>query len=235
MKIKKQLIIFSLVFILSIMLVGCFNLSKDIPDTFTLTTKVIEGEGSINKQPNKEKYEKGVKVVIDAIPSDGWRFDSWTNSLESTDKRTTITITEDMIIGAKFIKVISNKTQITNQINKWAKTWETKDTDYFREIIVSDGLELSYYFNNKLVTYNFNIDEYITHVTEQSEFAELWDVVEYSYIEINSIDISQGTAVVEVNWICEVGNEKVEYSVTATLIETEENWLISVLEIDTSY
>lgn len=47
------------------------------PDGTCSLRMSIEGQGTVNIQPKKEKYEKGEAIYLTAIPGEDWAFDFW--------------------------------------------------------------------------------------------------------------------------------------------------------------
>ncbi len=70
-------------------------------ETFELTTN-IEGEGSIEVDPDQNGYEEGTEVEMEAIPDEDWYFEEWTGDHEGTEEKITITMDEDKGITAHF-------------------------------------------------------------------------------------------------------------------------------------
>jgi PKD repeat protein len=64
----------------------------------------IIGSGTINKNPNQEKYNSNVDVELTAVSSSGWKFDYWSGDLSGTINTATITMDSDKYVTAKFIK-----------------------------------------------------------------------------------------------------------------------------------
>ena len=93
---NKKVLVCLLIAIL-IVGVGC---TKE--EGYKLTKKVVEGKGSIEVTPDKGSYNSDEKVIVKAIPAEGYQFVKWTNSLNGGDLEETIIMTKDMTIGAKF-------------------------------------------------------------------------------------------------------------------------------------
>jgi uncharacterized protein (TIGR02145 family)/uncharacterized repeat protein (TIGR02543 family) len=71
---------------------------------FTLTIGDLTG-GTVLREPDKGSYALGEKVVVRAIPDEGFRFTEWTGDLRSVNEIDTITITNDMVLIAQFQQV----------------------------------------------------------------------------------------------------------------------------------
>ena len=50
----------------------------------------IEGQGTINE--TSESYELGSKVILTAVPSEGWKFKEWKGDITSNDNPLEITV-----------------------------------------------------------------------------------------------------------------------------------------------
>ncbi len=70
-------------------------------DPYELTINV-EGEGTVEGDPEQEEYEEGTDVDLTAEPDDGWRFVEWTGDHEGTDQNITIVMDEHKEITAHF-------------------------------------------------------------------------------------------------------------------------------------
>lgn len=62
----------------------------------------IEGEGTVNREPNRTNFSEGDEVILTAIPASGWTFFEWQGDLTGTENSQTITITDDVIAKAVF-------------------------------------------------------------------------------------------------------------------------------------
>jgi len=62
----------------------------------------VEGEGSVDIDPNQDKYIKGTTVDLTADPDEGWKFVEWAGDYESEEEVITIVMDEDKEITAVF-------------------------------------------------------------------------------------------------------------------------------------
>ena len=76
-----------------------------VSDKFKLTLQV-PNSGSVSTTPNKELFDAGDKVKLEAIASKGFAFISWEGSVNSSENPLEITINENTTIKAKFAKLI---------------------------------------------------------------------------------------------------------------------------------
>lgn len=64
----------------------------------------IKGEGSVDIDPDQDRYIKGTTLNLTADPDGGWEFVEWTDDYEGTEEQITITMDEDKEITAVFEK-----------------------------------------------------------------------------------------------------------------------------------
>lgn len=72
-------------------------------DTYTITTLISGGDGTVLKNPQKAEYGYNEKVMLTALPGAGYEFSSWSGDLVSTDNPAEVTVTKDMVITANFV------------------------------------------------------------------------------------------------------------------------------------
>lgn len=65
----------------------------------------INGEGTVNAEPDKATYEHGEEVTLTASASEGWRFDQWEGDVTGSDTAVSFTVESDMVVTAAFITV----------------------------------------------------------------------------------------------------------------------------------
>ncbi|MCC5941274.1 MAG: hypothetical protein JJU37_07000 [Balneolaceae bacterium] len=80
-----------------------FTEESDDPEesTFELTVN-LDGEGSVNVDPEQDEYEDGSTVELTATPSDGWEFVEWTGDINSARTSVEITMDTDKEVTAVF-------------------------------------------------------------------------------------------------------------------------------------
>jgi uncharacterized repeat protein (TIGR02543 family) len=105
------------------------NTNKNVNAEFTLNQYIltinIEGNGTVNKNPNQNTYTYGTIVELTAIPDTGWLFSHWSGDLSGSNNPENITIDGDKTVTAHFS---INEYTITININ--GKGNVIKNPDY---------------------------------------------------------------------------------------------------------
>lgn len=81
------------------------NLNLTRATTYVLDTNV-EGEGSIEVDPDRAEYVENTRVTLRAVPADGWEFVGWQGDAEGTESTITITMNSNKEVTAVFNKAI---------------------------------------------------------------------------------------------------------------------------------
>jgi hypothetical protein len=63
----------------------------------------VEGEGSVNVEPDEPDYAAGTELELSAVPDSGWRFAGWSGDAGGTDNPLQFTIVLDSAITATFV------------------------------------------------------------------------------------------------------------------------------------
>ncbi len=71
------------------------------PETFTIKTQTT-GEGEITLDPDREEYEEGTEIEVEAVADDGWEFSHWEGDLTGSINPETITMDFDKSVTAVF-------------------------------------------------------------------------------------------------------------------------------------
>lgn len=74
---------------------------------FSLTVG-IQGEGTVELDPDKETYEEGEEVTLTAEPAEGWAFLEWQEDLTGTDNPAMLVMASDKSVTAVFESLASN-------------------------------------------------------------------------------------------------------------------------------
>ncbi len=61
-----------------------------------------EGEGSVDIDPEEDRYKFGDEVNLTAVPADGWYFLEWAGDIEGENETVTVTMDQDKNITARF-------------------------------------------------------------------------------------------------------------------------------------
>jgi FlaG/FlaF family flagellin (archaellin) len=70
---------------------------------FTLTTTVVSGSGSIQKNPDQTLYDPGTVVQLTAVPANGYRLTVWGGDLSGSTNPTSITMNSNKAVTATFV------------------------------------------------------------------------------------------------------------------------------------
>lgn len=81
-------------------------------NTYTLSTSVVSGVGTITKTPSYSSYPYGSVVSLTATPSEGYVFGSWGGDTTGITPSKTLTITKDNTVTATFIKKVGLGKQV---------------------------------------------------------------------------------------------------------------------------
>jgi hypothetical protein len=65
---------------------------------------IIDGNGSVQKNPDQPSYPAGTPVELTAIADPGWHFDHWSGDLEGSDNPDTIIMDGDKTVTAHFVQ-----------------------------------------------------------------------------------------------------------------------------------
>lgn len=79
---------------------------------------IINGNGSVTKNPDQTKYEIGSRVTLTAIPATGQQFTGWSGAIGGTQNPLTITMDGDKSIEASFVQIPALVTNITTTTGK---------------------------------------------------------------------------------------------------------------------
>lgn len=74
---------------------------------FTIDFNAVTG-GSIVVDPVLQGYPNGTVVTFTAVPDDGFEFTGWIGSITGTENPASLTMTQDVIIGAEFLANVLN-------------------------------------------------------------------------------------------------------------------------------
>ena len=87
---------------------------RDLSDGYTITIE-IEGEGTVERDPNRENFTEGDIVLLTAIPDTGWTFFEWQGDLSGNQPSLEITISDSVAATAIFREFTSPLFNVTEQ------------------------------------------------------------------------------------------------------------------------
>jgi hypothetical protein len=73
-------------------------------EEYTLTVN-IDGQGSVEVDPDKATYHQGEVITLTATADPGWIFFGWSGDVTGLENPTTLTMMGDAAVTAKFIEV----------------------------------------------------------------------------------------------------------------------------------
>lgn len=134
------------------------------------------------------------------------------------------------------VEQVSYEEKITNQMIKWNNAWLDKDTSFFRDTMVAENINFSYYWNEPLEQYEStlsSIDDFINLITT-TEHWELW-YAEIDNCSVNniSITITDSSAILTGVWILNIPAQgDYQTDITVQFIKTGNNeWLIKSISL----
>ena len=150
--VTKRIIFLTLALVLLIILaVGCSQ-QTSLPQTYSLTV-TTEGNGTVEKSPDKDSYKENTSVKLTASPDEGWKFDHWEGSGfdGETNNTITLTITDDTNIKAIFVRKeyplninIEGQGDVQEEI---VKTPSTQDYKYGTTVKLTAQPNTGWYFD----------------------------------------------------------------------------------------
>ncbi|NLG18688.1 MAG: pseudouridine synthase [Fibrobacter sp.] len=94
-------------------------------NSFTLTTSVGQGEGSIT--PASGAFEEGQAITVTAVPASGWIFDHWSGDLSGNSNPATLSMTANKTVSAYFAEDPRNYYTIAKQAGPGGSITQTPD------------------------------------------------------------------------------------------------------------
>ena len=89
---------------------------QDEPDMYVLSVQV-DGEGSVDVDPEKDQYESGEEVVLTATAASGWRFTGWQGDLSGSTNPATMVMDSDKSVTAVFVQDEPDMYVLSVQVN----------------------------------------------------------------------------------------------------------------------
>lgn len=87
---------------------------RNLSDGYTITIK-IEGNGTVDKDPNRDNFSDGDVVLLTASPDTGWTFFEWQGDLSGNQPFQEITISDSVTATAIFREFTNPLLNITEQ------------------------------------------------------------------------------------------------------------------------
>lgn len=106
----RKLILLVVAAVVTLFIIGC---PPPIDLEYELTV-IIDGQGDVFKDPDREKYSHGEEVELEAFPHDGWEFSHWSGDIEGTERIQTLVMDEDKEATAHFDQIMHTITLEAN-------------------------------------------------------------------------------------------------------------------------
>lgn len=87
---------------------------RDLSDGYTITIN-IEGNGTVDKDPNRDNFSDGDVVLLTASPDTGWTFFEWKGDLSGNQPSQEVTVTDSVAVTAIFREFTNPLLNITEQ------------------------------------------------------------------------------------------------------------------------
>jgi hypothetical protein len=101
---------------------NCSDTSKT-SEFFNLTT-TANGQGSVS--PGSASFVVGTTIHLSANPASGWKFDSWSGDISSTDNPASITLDSNISVTANFSQL---PIQVNTQLGSACKVYPNPVTN----------------------------------------------------------------------------------------------------------
>ena len=128
--------------------VGVIDGSDDPQDTYTLSSSVAQGSGSIDN--GSGTYTSGTSVTVTANPESGWSFDRWGGDVSSNDNPLTVTVNSDMNISAYFVEDANTSYTLSSSVAQGSGSIDNGSGTYTSgtSVTVTANPESGWYFDH---------------------------------------------------------------------------------------
>jgi uncharacterized repeat protein (TIGR02543 family) len=86
---------------LTLSISGNLSLTATFVQEYELVVTLV-GVGTVQKEPDLDRYPDGTEVTLTAVPADGWIFAGWGDDLSGEENPTTLAMTDDITVTATF-------------------------------------------------------------------------------------------------------------------------------------
>ncbi len=109
------------------------NFQESSSVTYTLTTTVASGSGTITRNPDQAAYAVGTSVTLTPVPADGYVFVGWGGAASGNASPLAVNMTSDKTITATFALAGSTETRYeqNNPLLLYAGRWSTVSNSSF--------------------------------------------------------------------------------------------------------
>jgi len=161
-----------------VLAVGTAGVLAGVYHSHTLNVSIDPPEAGL-VEPSRGDFRSGTVVTIQAMPAEGWRFDSWSGDVSGSDRTTNVHMDGDMDITAHFTPLPE-----VVAIYTW---WANPITEVFDDIRVRQALCLTIDEENivRLVFFEMNVE-----FSPEEELQWIYDGREWSCLDTD-IDLAR--------------------------------------------
>ena len=106
------------------------------------------GEGNVNKSPDKANYDDGEQVTLTANPASGYEFAGWSGDASGTDNPITITMNSNKTVTATFDQLPSYTLTVNAQNGSVDKSPDKVNYDQGEQVTLTATANSGYQFTN---------------------------------------------------------------------------------------
>ncbi len=176
---------------------------------YTLTV-LVEGEGSVEVDPEQEQYEHGTEVALTVGPEEGWLFVEWIGDAEGTEENITVVMDENKDLTAHFIQEF----ELTVNIEGEGDVLVDPDEEVYldgTEVTITAIPDEGYEFVEWTGDYEGTEDEITIEMDDDKEITAVFEEAVYYTLTVEV----EGEGTVEIDPDDEVYEEGTEVNLTA--------------------
>ena len=160
-------------------------------DAYTLTLTTSEG-GTVTVEPEKETYHRNEVVTLTAVPDEGYAFEGYTGTAESTNLVLEVTMDQHHEIAAEFYFDAYTLTLTTSGGGTVTVEPEKETYHNEEEVTISANPEVGYAFANYSGTLESTDNPLVIKMTQHYELTANFTNLEY----VVTCDVAEGGSIV---------------------------------------